>query len=289
MRRNRNTTGLWGGAVTDLARTVPFLDRERESRRIEDALRKKESLMICGPSGVGKTALVLNVIHSLPEELTRQCLYLAAFKDLQDLLRKLIQALYQAKNPELRKQLHAEGVSVVNFDEWLKSLSSSRMKGTLYRAAEKSSYRVLLDHVPPLTHAVAKVIKELFWMRNTPVYLLMQDDREYRIEQFVHFFYWGAHERLALGPLPAPSAHELLECCIERFGLCSFDLEEFKEEVLDLSGCMPGAIVKMCALAADPRYQYGSRIKTKLVHIDYLMSGQQFKSSKDDKESQFKP
>jgi len=40
-----------------------------------------------------------------------------------------------------------------------------------------------------------------------------------------------------------------------------------------LSGCLPGCIVKMCELAADPRYRYGDQIKVKLVHVDYLMQG----------------
>ncbi|MGO8817988.1 MAG: hypothetical protein ACLQVG_25365, partial [Terriglobia bacterium] len=67
---------------------------------------------------------------------------------------------------------------------------------------------------------------------------------------------------------------ELLENCIERFGLSRLDLTDFREEALELSKRVPGAIVKMCAMAADPRYQYGSRIKMKSVYIDYLMTGQ---------------
>ena len=31
--------------------------------------------------------------------------------------------------------------------------------------------------------------------------------------------------------------------------------------------------MKMCMLAADPRYRFESRIKIKSVYIDYLMSG----------------
>jgi hypothetical protein len=65
-----------------------------------------------------------------------------------------------------------------------------------------------------------------------------------------------------------------LESCIGQFGLSQFDLVDFREEIIELSKQVPGAIVQMCALAADPRYRYGSRIKTKSVYIDYLMSGQ---------------
>ena len=250
-----------------------FVDRETEARRLREAILKRESLVICGPAGIGKTALVSQVIHDCPAELAGRCVYLRSVKDLQDLLRQLIRKLYEASDPNLRRQLHTEGVTSLSFAGWLKGLSSSRMRGTLYRTAERGDYRVFLDHFPPLTHAVAKVIKELFWMRNTPVYLLVRDRVEHRIDQFSRFFYWDDRELLALPPLPRDAALQLLETCITRCGLSQLNLSDFREEVLELSKQVPGAIVKMCALAADPRYQYGSRIKTKTVYVDYLMSG----------------
>jgi hypothetical protein len=250
-----------------------FVGRESEARHLEAAILRRESLVICGPAGIGKTALVSNIIHRLPVDLGARCLYLGGMKNLQDLLRQLIRRLYKVKDTNLRQRLHSEKVSVLNFDAWLNGLSSSRMRGTLYFAAERGDYRVFPDHLPPLTHAVAKVIKELFWMRNTPVYLLVRDRVEHRIDQFNRFFYWGDRERLALRPLPPEAAIKLLERCIERFGLSQLDLADFREEVLELSKQVPGAIVKMCALAAEPRYRYGLRIKTKTVYVDYLMSG----------------
>jgi len=253
--------------------TVPFFDRERESRRIEEALKSGESMMISGPADIGKTALMLTVMRSLPRELAGRCIYIGGFRDLQDLLRNLLKSLQQADSSGLRQQLKAERVSSGAFDQWLKMLPSSRLKGVLYRSVQTGDYRIILDHVPPLTHATAKIIKKLFWMRNTPVILLMRNGQKSRSTQFADFFYWSDRQCLTLGPLPETSACDLLEACIEKHSLSRFDLEEFREEVLLRSGCVPGAIVKMCALAADPRYQYGSRIKTKLVHIDYLMCG----------------
>jgi len=273
MRQKGESASRWNNGTSGQSRGIRFFDREREAHRIEEAFRKKESMMISGPADIGKTALMRNVVRNLPGDLAGKCLYLAGFKDLQNLLRNLILVLRGARCPGLRQQLKTEGVSSVNFEGWLKTLPSARLKGIVYRAAQSGDYRVILDHVPLLTHARAKIIKELFWMRNTPVYLMMRDDQELRIAQFARFFYWSDRQCLTLRPLPETSACELLEGCIERFGLSTFDLEGFREEVLDLSGCVPGAIVKMCALAADERYQYGRRIKTKLVHIDYLMIG----------------
>ena len=250
-----------------------FVDRKREASRLENAILKRQSLMICGPAGIGKTALVSKVIASLPAALAGRCLEIRGTKDLRDLLRELIRRLYETEDANLRRQLRSERVSALSFPAWLKRRSTSHLKGTLYRTLEHGDYRVFLDHFPPMSKAVAKFVKELFWMRNTPVYLLVRGEVEQHLSALHTFFYWGDRERLALQPLPAQAAAELLETCIEWFGLSRLHLADFREEALERSKRVPGAIVKMCALAADPRYQYGLRIKTKSVYIDYLMSG----------------
>ncbi len=260
------SSGEWAGLSL-------FLGRESEERRLRAAILGAQSLTIEGPAGIGKTALVSHAIQSLPASVAARCLYFAGVKDLQDLLRRLIRALYEADDPRLRRQLQTEKVSSFSFAGWLKELSTSRLKGTVYRAVEGGDYRIFLDHLPPLTRAVAKVVKELFWMRRTPVYLVPRAEAQQTISRFNHFFYWGDRERLSLGPLPRPAAQELLENCIERFGLARLDLTDFREEVLELSRSVPGAIVKMCALASDARYQYGTRIKIKSAYVEYLMTG----------------
>ncbi len=107
-------------------------------------------------------------------------------------------------------------------------------------------------------------------MRGTPVYLQPQGgDR--RDAGHAADLYWLEEHRLHVPPLSEPAARELLEFSIRRFGLAVLDLEDFREKVLRLSRRLPGAIVKMCALAADPRYQYGRRVKTRLVYVDSLL------------------
>jgi len=266
------SNGGWDGSPL-------LLGRESEERRLRAAILGAENLTIEGPAGIGKTALVSHAIQSLPASVAARCLYFAGVKDLQDLLRRLIRALHEADDPRLRRQLQAERVSSFSFAGWLKELSTSRLKGTVYRAVEGGDYRIFLDHLPPLTRAVAKVVKELFWMRRTPVYLVPRAEARETISRFSHFFYWGDRERLVLGALPRPAAQELLESCIERFGLARLDLADFREEVLELSKSIPGAIVKMCALAADARYQYRTRIKIKSAYVEYLITGHEVGAS----------
>ena len=110
-------------------------------------------------------------------------------------------------------------------------------------------------------------------MRRTPTYLLTRNEADEHRDHCYAGIYRDDRERMVLSPLPRAAAEELLERCIERYGLVRFDLAGFSGEVLALSKQCPGAIVEMCTLSADPRYQQGSRIKTKSVYIDYLVRG----------------
>jgi AAA+ ATPase superfamily predicted ATPase len=119
---------------------VCFLGREHEVRRIEEALGKKESMLISGPVDIGKTALIEHVLRGLPQNLAGRCLYLSNFKDLRDLLRKLLISLYQATNPALRRQLYAEGVSATNFNAWLKAKPTPRLTRESHGEIEKGCH-----------------------------------------------------------------------------------------------------------------------------------------------------
>jgi hypothetical protein len=259
---------------TELLADIPLVDREDEAFRLHDAILRREGLMISGPAGIGKTALLLKVLSELPLATARHCFYLSGVDGARPLLRWLIQQLYESDDTTLRRQLHGEGIRVTTFKRWLKRQPTSRLKGAVYRSMEKRSYWVFLDHMPPLTHAEAKIVRELLWMRKTPVFLLARGPTE-RDVGHVGNVYWRSRQQLSLGPLPARKGRELLECCIRKLGLEKVDLADFREQVLRLSGLVPGTIVRMCHLAQAPEYRFGSRLKTKLIHIDCLMSGAQ--------------
>jgi hypothetical protein len=263
-----------------------ILDRKAESLRLHEAIRRRESLLICGPAGVGKTALVSKVLAELPEDVARSAIKVDGLVGLQPILRALLQNLHAAGDRTLRKQLRTEGVGREGFKSWLKNQPTSGLKGAIYRSMQMPSYWVFLDHLPPLTLAVAKVVRELVWTRNTPVYLVARGAGPEEIGHAANT-YWNERERLILQPLRESAARQLLESCIRRFGLARLDLDDFREAVLSMSGHNPGVLVKMCELAAQPRYHCGSRIKTRLIHIDCLMSlnGRDWQTGKASREN----
>jgi len=248
-----------------------LVGRDAELRRLKDAIRKRKSQLIWGPADAGKTSLIKMAIEGLAEPERKACIYWTGAATGRQLAIHFLRGLYCAGDPFVRKKIYADGARQGSLDWWFSEQSTLRLRGILFTAAEKGEYRFFLDHFPPPGHKMARLMKEFINRCNTPVYLAGNGCTVGEIG-CAWSLYWTDEYRIRLGPLTESAARDLLEMCIVRFGLAALDLEGFRGEILHLSGRLPGAILKMCELAADPRYHYGDQIKTKLIHVDYLMN-----------------
>jgi hypothetical protein len=252
-----------------------LIGREVEMRRLQTALRNRQSQLIWGAADSGKTSLVKNALVELPEAERRKCICSAGAATRRRLVEHFIQGLYLAGDPLVRKKVHADRATQETLTRWISEQSLLRLRGILFTAAEQGEYRFFVDDLPPASHSMAHLLKEIAYRTKTPIYLTGLGYSQSEIG-YAWSLYWTDEYRIRLGPLPEARARELLEICIQKFGLGSLDLEGFREGVLHLSGHLPGSIVKMCGLAADPRYHYGDQVKVKLVHLDYLLQGSRF-------------
>jgi hypothetical protein len=237
---------------------------------LNKAICNRESLLIWGPQDAGKTALVKAVIDGLPQKDGKDCIYWTGAASVRDLLGELVRLLYSAGDFIVRKKIRDDGAGETSLNHWLREQTSGRLKLLLYSAAQKGRYWFFLDHLSPATQSMARLMKELIWRCKTPVYFVARGYTHAEIG-YAWSIYFAPQYHISLGPLAESASHELLERCIGRFGLASLDLEEFRADVLRVSGHLPGSIIKMCELAADPRYRNGDRVKIKLIHVDYLM------------------
>lgn len=246
------------------------MGREAECRRLIAAIRNRESRLICGPADAGKTTLVKMAIRRLPGEDCNRCIYWSGSTTVRHLVGELVRLLYFAGDGIVQEKVRDDGASDASVDHWLREQTSGRLKILLYAAAQKGRYWFFLDHLPPPTRSLAKLIKNLIWRCKTPVYLVARGVSLAEIG-FAWSIYFTPQYHISLGPLAESASEELLEQCIRRFGLASLDLAGFRGDILRLSGRLPGSIVKMCELAAEPRYRFGDQVKVQLVHVDYLL------------------
>ena len=54
---------------------------------------------------------------------------------------------------------------------WINEQSALRLRGILFTAAEQGEYRFFVDHLPPASHTIAQLMKEIMYRTKTPVYL----------------------------------------------------------------------------------------------------------------------
>jgi hypothetical protein len=255
-----------------------LVGREAETRQLRGALRQQRSQLIWGPSDSGKTFLIANVLADLPASDRRKCISWAGPATRRQLVEHLVRGLFLAGDPFVRKKVQADQCDELTLSRWIGEQSAVRLRGILFSAAEQGDYRFFLDHLPPASHAFAELLKQIMYRTKTAVYLTGNGYSRAGIGH-ARSLYWTDEYRLHLGPLSEMSARELLERCIERFALSSLDLDGFREGILRLSGNLPGAIIKMCKLAANARYHYGDRVKLKLVHVDYLLQSSRLSSA----------
>ena len=250
------------------ATTLPFLGREAELARVERALRERESLLVWGLADSGKSELVCRAIERLPRRDVGWCVRAVGNGSPQEILRSIAKGFHRDRL--FQSKFHAEAGDGRTFAEWVDGQTSLRLRGLIYRAARDGPYRIVLEDLSPMSRTMARIAKELIWNQATPVYAVA---RGWTYAEVGHAaqLYWNERLRLAVGGLPTASATELLEYAIRRNGLQRFDLTGFREDILEFSEMRPGAILKMCEAAAESRYHFEGRIKTRLLHVDYLV------------------
>lgn len=244
----------------------PLVGRRKELARLAAAVKERRPLLIHGPADAGKTFLVRRLLDSLPAAVRQSCLYVSGFASIHEMLEEIAGQLFAKLSPVSRRAARP-GVPAA-----LPARTSGRLRLLLRDAVRERRLCLFLDHAPRFSPALARLAGEWMWRGETAVYLLARGKTRDEIG-YAWSLYYTPELRLEVGRLPEHAAKLILERCIGRFALAPFDSEEFRAGVLRLSRALPGAIVKMCALASEPRYHYGRQVKLRLLHVDYLLQG----------------
>jgi hypothetical protein len=254
--------------MTPTLEPEPLVGRARELARLAAAVHARTPLLVHGPAGAGKTFLVQHLMLSLPAGERRACVYVPGVPTIHSLLQDVVRQLHGADR--WKGSAAARRPAAGESERDLSDLTSGQMRVMLRGSIRRRRLCLFLDHCPRFSPALARLVNDLIWRDETSVCLLARGRTRDDIG-YAWSIYYAPEFRLEVGPLHERDAAALLDSCIPRFGLRSLDSPEFRQGVLRLSRGLPGAIVRMCALAADPRYHFGRQVKLHLLLVDYLL------------------
>jgi len=217
---------------------IPLIGRANEMSRLTDSLRNRESLLVLGPAGSGKTAL----LRAMAKE--EDFIYLRYSKTLHPLLVDLAGALLQL-NPQPHTSVH--------------------LKGLLWAALEEEPRAIAIDGIDHASFPTYRFFQRLYFVKGVTLIATARDAISLGA---LGRLFWDPREILRLDPLHPADAGRLFDMAADRFGLRDLEVGDFRHKVLDAAKGNPGQIVEMCRMASNPMYVSGKHIKFAPLRID---------------------
>lgn len=230
----------------------------RERRSILSAIRSGRSLLVLGPAGSGKTALLEWANDSAGDA----CLSIVqSYETLHDLLVNTARALLQSGHRAFCRAAYSGADS----EKWLRNQSSLHLKGLLWAALGAEPRTLILDGVHGASHRTYRFLQQLYFTPGMAIIAAARSEPDLGV---LRRLFWDPRERLYLRPLSSREALRLFDMAAERFGLQHLDLDDFRAKAVHASRGNPGKIVEMCRLASIPQYSSRGRIKFSLIQIE---------------------
>ncbi len=213
-------------------------------RRIEEAVLRGESLVVFGPAGSGKTALVQSVTAS-----TKRAVYMEHRPVLHDMLTSLATTLVHLPSDKCDEQ------------------TSVHLRGLIWRALAANPCLLMLDGIEGSSFPAYRFFQRVY---HIPGMVMIAVSRDALRLGELHRLFWDPRRTVQVAPLSDPEASTLFDLAADRFGLREFDLADFRPRVLDNAKGNPGQIVEMCRMAQHPQYHTGKHILFAPLHIDLM-------------------
>jgi hypothetical protein len=236
--------------------TLPLIGRRSEIGRLRTSVRKRESLLVLGPAGSGKTALARAVVDE-------DVIYLSYPATLHDLLTDLARALLESGHRSLLGLARPAG----DLESWLSRQTSVRLKGLLGTSLEAEPRAIILDGIDRASFPTYRFLQRLYFAKGMA---FLATARDAICLGALGRLFWDPRATLHLEPLNHADSMRLFDIAADQSGLRNLDVQEFRDKVLESAGGNPGQIVEMCRMASNPIYVSGRHIKFAPLRIDVL-------------------
>jgi hypothetical protein len=237
---------------------VEIFSRTEELEALRKRLASRKSTLFYGPSGVGKSLLLAQV---MPE--FSHVLYCSVTSSPQSVFRSLAELLAARHDSTL---LHfSKGHADI-----LHRKSFISLKGIVMEALRAANYLVVLDHLNRPSSALAAVVNELMLSCFTPV-LAVARSAHMEDAGYVLPLLPDRSERLAIKNFDVETAKSFALEIAAHQQLSATNLQSVLDSVVKSSEGNPGAILRMIAMASQSKYRSAGHIKWSPLYIDFLM------------------
>jgi energy-coupling factor transporter ATP-binding protein EcfA2 len=240
----------------------PLVGLESEYNRLTSALQKRQPLLILGPAGSGKSALIATALANLPKALG--IISIQHFSDLHHVLIDLARFLLSTGHGTFRKLARPGN----DAEKWLSQQTSLHLKGILWTSLEAEPRVIVLDGVASGGFPMYRFFQRLYFAKGTALVASARDPVSLGA---LGRLFWDPRNTIHLHPLNEVDANHLFELAVARFDLGHLDVEEFRGRALEAAKGNPGQLIEMCKLASNPMYVSGKHIKFAPLRIDALM------------------
>jgi hypothetical protein len=222
--------------------TAMLIGREQECRLLDELIRQRKNILIVGPEGVGKSAIV---DHALANGAVKNILYSKSSATLKETLANMAEFALGSKN------LHQKNI-----------LS---LKKICYRLLEASPDYAVLDHmvwVEPKFYGFLTYLKE---QKIAFIIVTRSSDKK-----DIGHLWMGLYdfERIEIKNLDHAGTEQLIDDCAQSFDLKLHEATNFKNEVFTISKGNPTIIKELCRLAREEKYRARGPIDVKLIDLD---------------------
>jgi hypothetical protein len=235
-----------------------IFDREDERQAIRQRLAKRSPFLINGPTGVGKSLLLLSLLPEFPSVLycDNSATTLAVF-------RSLAHGLLRLRSPRAKTTFRNE--------EAIKTKSAVSLKGIVLDALNEGRYAIVLDHLVRPSHSFAAAVREMMNWGSTPVSAVA---RSSHMEDtgFLQSLYSDRSQKYEIRNFEKSGAEQFAHEVVRRTNLTASNINEFLDKILQFSEGNPGAIVALVETARHPKYRSEEHIKISPLYIDFRMN-----------------
>lgn len=227
---------------------IALVSRACEIESLRVALRARQSRLITGAAGAGKTRLLREALAAAGQPAV-------VIDHWPGVLHGLLVALAQGlgcrsgRYPDLRKA------------------PSASLKPLILGALRDEPRAIIAEEVREADPRTYRFFQQMYYIPGCCLIVSAPSRGELG---HLRKLLWDPREEIALKPLTRTEAARSFDIAARRFALDSLDLADFRAKALAAARGNPGQIIIIFRLASCPEYRHGAHIHSLTLRIDAL-------------------